>query len=79
MQVAFQTDSKSISYAVLADLQPINGAFHCNSQFFRSFHNASGVVMKVTKTMAKYKALKLMEEVGIADTRKRYNQYDVYR
>ena len=38
MQVAFQTDSKSISYAVLADLQPINGAFHCNSQFFRSFH-----------------------------------------
>ena len=41
--------------------------------FFKE--NASGVVMKVTKTMAKYKALKLMEEVGIADTRKRYNQY----
>ena len=41
--------------------------------FFKE--NASGVVMKVTKTMAKYRALKLMEEVGIADTRKRYHQY----
>lgn len=41
--------------------------------FFKE--NASGVVMKVTKTMAKYKALKLMEEVGISDTRKRYRQY----
>ncbi|MDE6129623.1 MAG: ABC transporter ATP-binding protein [Lachnospiraceae bacterium] len=41
--------------------------------FFRE--NASGVVMKVTKSMAKYKALKLMEEVGISDTRKRYRQY----
>ena len=37
--------------------------------------NASGIVMKVTKSMAKYKALKLMEEVGISDTRRRYNQY----
>lgn len=42
-------------------------------KFFKE--NASGVVMKVTKTMAKYKALKLMEEVGISDTRKRYRQY----
>mgnify|MGYP002672003416 FL=1 len=41
--------------------------------FFKE--NASGVVMKVTKTMAKYKALKLMEEVGISETRKRYRQY----
>ncbi len=41
--------------------------------FFKE--NASGVVLKVTKTMAKYKALKLMEEVGISDTRKRYRQY----
>lgn len=41
--------------------------------FFKE--NASGVVLKVTKTMARYKALKLMEEVGIADTRKRYRQY----
>ena len=41
--------------------------------FFKE--NASGVVLKVTKTMAKYRALKLMEEVGISDTRKRYRQY----
>ncbi len=36
---------------------------------------ASGVVNKVTKKIAKAKAIKLMEEVGIADPRKRYNQY----
>ena len=36
---------------------------------------ASGVVRKVTKDMAKNRALKLMEEVGIADARIRYNQY----
>ncbi len=41
--------------------------------FFKE--NASGVVMKVTKTMAKYKAIKLMEEVGISEARKRYRQY----
>ncbi len=37
--------------------------------------NASGVVTKVTKTIAKNKALKLLQEVGIQDARKRYNQY----
>ena len=37
--------------------------------------NASGVVRKVTKSVAKQKAIKLMEEVGIAEPRKRYNQY----
>lgn len=37
--------------------------------------NASGVVNKVTKRVAKSKAIKLMEEVGIAEPRKRYNQY----
>ncbi len=37
--------------------------------------NASGVVTKVTKSIAKAKAIKLMEEVGIAEPRKRYNQY----
>lgn len=42
-------------------------------EFFKE--NASGTVMKVTKSMAKYKALKLMEEVGISEPRKRYNQY----
>ncbi len=42
-------------------------------EFFKE--NASGVVMRITKTMAKYKALKLMEEVGISETRKRYRQY----
>lgn len=36
---------------------------------------ASGVVLKVTKRMAKDKAIKLMEEVGISEPRKRYNQY----
>lgn len=37
--------------------------------------NASGVVKKITKGIAKEKAIKLMEEVGIAEPRKRYNQY----
>jgi len=37
--------------------------------------NASGVVNKVTKSIAKAKAIKLMEEVGIPEPRKRYNQY----
>ena len=42
-------------------------------EFFKE--NASGTVVKVTKSMAKYKALKLMEEVGISEPRKRYKQY----
>ena len=37
--------------------------------------SASGVVKKVTKRIAKSRALKLMEEVGIPEPRKRYNQY----
>ena len=37
--------------------------------------SASGVVEKVTKTTARLKALKLMEEVGIHDPRQRFNQY----
>lgn len=37
--------------------------------------NASGVVEKVTKRVAKNKAIKLMEEVGIPEPRKRFNQY----
>lgn len=36
---------------------------------------ASGVVDRVTKSMAKNKALKLMGEVGIPEPRKRYRQY----
>lgn len=36
---------------------------------------ASGVVNKVTKKMAKSRAIKLMEEVGIDNPRKRYSQY----
>lgn len=36
---------------------------------------ASGVVFKVTKSMAKLRALKLMDEVGIAEPRKRFYQY----
>lgn len=42
-------------------------------EFFKT--NASGVVYKVTKEMAKHKAIKLMEEVGISDARIRYRQY----
>jgi len=37
--------------------------------------NASGVVAKVTKRVAKTRAIKLMEEVGIAEPHRRYNQY----
>lgn len=37
--------------------------------------NASGMVLKITKRAAKNKALKLMEEVGISEPRKRYRQY----
>ena len=37
--------------------------------------NASGMVLKITKQAARNKALKLMEEVGIPELRKRYNQY----
>ena len=36
---------------------------------------ASKVVYKVTKAMAKEKAIKLMEEVGISEPRMRFNQY----
>ncbi len=37
--------------------------------------NASGVVAKVTRRIAKDRAIRLMEEVGIAEPHKRYNQY----
>ena len=37
--------------------------------------NASQVVYKLTKRIAKEKAIKLMEEVGIPEPRIRYNQY----
>ena len=37
--------------------------------------NASGVVDKITKRIARDKAIKLMDEVGIAEPHKRYNQY----
>ena len=36
---------------------------------------ASGVVHKVTRRMAKLQALKLLEEVGIPEARKRYRQF----
>ncbi len=41
--------------------------------FFKE--KASGAVQKITGSGAKYKALKLMEEVGISDARKRFRQY----
>ncbi len=37
--------------------------------------NASGVVAKVTPRIAKRRALKLMDEVGIPESHKRYSQY----
>ena len=37
--------------------------------------NASGMVLRITKGAAKNKALKLMEEVGISEPRRRYRQY----
>lgn len=37
--------------------------------------NASGVVNHLTRRMAKQRALKLMDEVGIPEPRKRYRQY----
>ncbi|MBQ7309462.1 MAG: ATP-binding cassette domain-containing protein [Clostridia bacterium] len=37
--------------------------------------NASGTVHKVTKAMAKHRAIKLMKEVGISNPRKRFRQY----
>ncbi len=41
--------------------------------FFKA--NASDSVYKVTKGMAKHKAIRLMEEVGISEPRKRFKQY----
>ena len=41
--------------------------------FFKS--NASGTVYKVTQSMAKHKAIKLMDEVGIPEPAKRFKQY----
>ena len=37
--------------------------------------NASGVVAKVTRRIARDRAIKLMNEVGIAEPHRRYNQY----
>ena len=37
--------------------------------------NASGIVAKVTRQIAKARAIKLMEEVGIAEPHRRYKQY----
>jgi len=37
--------------------------------------NASGIVAKVTPRIARDRAIKLMDEVGIAEPHKRYNQY----
>jgi oligopeptide/dipeptide ABC transporter ATP-binding protein len=41
--------------------------------FFKE--KASGVVNKVTKAIARHRALKLLEEVGIPEPHKRFNQY----
>ncbi len=41
--------------------------------FFKE--KASGVVNKVTKAIARHRALKLLEEVGIPEPYKRFNQY----
>ncbi len=51
--------------------------FHADSVDIIDYQKkmASEVVCKVTKAMAKAKALKIMEEVGISEPRRRFKQY----
>ena len=64
----YERDIESVSEGV--DLDAMSVAL---IDFFKE--KASQVVYRVTKRMAKEKAIKLMEEVGIAEPRTRYNQY----
>ena len=58
-------EEKEIDFAKKASLDLI--------EYFKA--KASEVVYKVTKSMAKEQAIKLMEEVGISEPRLRYKQY----
>lgn len=58
-------EEKDVDFAKKASLDLI--------EYFKA--KASEVVYKVTKSMAKEQAIKLMEEVGIAEPRIRYKQY----
>ena len=55
------------------DNRDFNAETHAAIDYLKS--NASGIVNKVTKRIAKDRAIKLMEEVGIAEPHRRYNQY----
>ena len=56
-----------------------NDALDCHTRAIEVIdylkEKASKVVYKVTRSMAKEKAIKLMEEVGISEARMRYSQY----
>ncbi len=54
---------------------PVNYNERCVSIIDYLKEKASRVVYKITKAMAKEKAIKLMEEVGISEPRMRYSQY----
>ena len=56
-----------------ANERDINGKSIALIDYFKE--KASLVVYKLTKRMAKEKAIKLMDEVGIPDSRIRFNQY----
>jgi len=71
-----QVDNMIAHYeAVIARRNSRNYAAEAENLIDYLKENASGVVTKVTKGMAKERAIKLMDEVGIPDARKRYNQY----
>ena len=55
------------------DNRDYNAETHAAVDYLKN--NASGIVNKVTKRIAKDRAIKLMEEVGIAEPHRRYNQY----
>lgn len=63
-------------YSALCDAAPTR-AYHDEAVAIIDYlkMNASGVVNHITRRMAKHKAIKLMEEVGIPEPRRRYKQY----
>lgn len=63
-------------YKALCDAAP-ERAYHDEAVAIIDYlkMNASGVVNHITRRMAKHKAIKLMEEVGIPEPRRRYKQY----
>lgn len=63
-------------YKALCDAAP-ERAYHDEAVAIIDYlkMSASGVVNHITRRMAKHKAIKLMEEVGIPEPRRRYKQY----